>query len=87
MAKLKPAKRDPETEYGAWPKERTLIIGAKTSADLIRAATLVKRFEEDVRKHNQKSGRLNGIIYSTQEYNDPVYVWYTRTQITIHFED
>lgn len=84
--------RDPETEYGAWPKKRTLVIGARTTADFIRAGQLVKRFEEDVRKYKQRSGRHHGIIYTTRDrddpqadYENPAYVWYTTNQVTIHF--
>jgi hypothetical protein len=75
---------NPEEE---WPKKRTLLIGASTSDDFIRAERTVKRFREDVAKFKQKSGRNHGIAY----YNGPgvrcLYVWYTTNQITIHFGD
>lgn len=78
QAETKTIQRDPV-------QKRTLIINAQTIGDFIRVGQLVKRFEEDVKKHGTKSGRSHGIIYTTAGYNNPVYVWYTTTQITFHF--
>lgn len=79
----KDVQRHSETER---PK-RTLLINARTVEDFIRAGQIAKRFKEDVKKHGNKPGRNHGIIYTTVDFKNPVYVWYTATQITIHFED
>jgi hypothetical protein len=71
-------------------KKRVLIINAHSVVDFIRAGQLVKRFREDVEKYNQKPGRNHGIIYTVADRDrpaDPAYVWYTKTQITIVFEE
>lgn len=69
-------------------RRRVLIIGAKSSVDVIRAAQLVKQFEEkDREKYNQKPGRNHSIIYSTEGEDNAAVVWYTRTQTTVHFGD
>jgi hypothetical protein len=78
--------RDPETEFGAWPKKRTLVIGARTFDDFIRAIRMVSQFEEDVRNLKQKSGRHHGIAYG-RPGEQGLYVWYSTHQITIHFGD
>lgn len=74
------------SEAASWPKKRTLIIGAVTFDDFIRAQRIVKQFQEDVKKHNQKPGRHHGIGYGGPEVRS-IYVWYTANQITIHFGD
>ena len=72
---------------GPWPKRLTLLINAESVSDFIRAGQLVKQFREDVKKYKQKPGRNHGIIYTSQRYNNPAYVWYTTNQLTIYFEE
>lgn len=71
---------------GEWPKRRTLIIGARSSGDFIRAMRVVQQFREDVQKYNQRSGRLHGIAYGGPDVRG-IYVWYTTHQLTIYFGD
>lgn len=69
-------------------RRRVLIIGAKSSVDIIRAARLVKQFEETDRdKYEQYPGRHHCVIYSTEGEDNAAAVWYTRTQTTVHFGD
>ena len=44
-------------------KPRTLIIGAKGTADFIRAGHLVKQYIEDGFADRVPSGRYHGVIY------------------------
>lgn len=84
-----------ETQYGSWPKKRTLLIGAQGFEDFLTAERLLKRVEEDFKKYNKPPGRHNFIAYSkshevpgghgAREYTGQVAVWYTATQVTFYF--
>ena len=69
-------------------KPRTLIIGAKGTADFIRAGHLVKQYIEDGFADRVPSGRYHGVIYGPADATakgDHAYVWHTPRQITVHF--
>lgn len=66
-----------------FPKKRTLVIGATERIDFINAARLLKQYEQDTVKYQNRPGRHHGIGYGREkEYS--AYVWHTANQITIY---
>jgi hypothetical protein len=65
-------------------KKRVLIINAPSPSDLAFVPNLIRAFE---RHPDQRQGRYNGILFTAEGYPNPVYVWHTATQLTIHFGD
>ena len=68
-------------------KPRTLIIGAESSADIARAANLVREYVNGGWDQRTPSGRYHGIVYGPMMARDTsqhAYVWHTASQITVH---
>jgi len=67
-------------------RRRTLISGAKTAADIVRAAQLVHQYIEGGFTE-RASGRTHGVVYGPKGATalaEHAYVWHTAHQITVH---
>lgn len=65
-------------------RKRVLIIGADCPADFIRAGHVAGLFSKSLISEEKQNGRRYGALYTTVDGKNPVYVWSTETQITVH---
>jgi hypothetical protein len=63
---------------------RILIIGAKTTADLLRAGALVEHFVT-VHRDVIRRGRHGAVIYAHHGGKDPAAVWHQGNQVSVKF--
>ena len=65
---------------------RILLINPRPR-DAIRADTVLSQYMADYWTGQAERSRRHCVIYTREDYSEPVAVWHTRNQITLHFGD